>query len=143
MSNLITEWRKAVQAYLEESFEGAEVKNGREIELNRREKDVILVFWPGWPELARDIAFATPTLTIRYFPTLSKQPPTTSPRDEGPLEQAAVGLMEAMATKRKAGDFVDGLACRIATCTPHSSTTDFYVESEVRAYALNLAASAA
>lgn len=141
--NLITLWRSAVQTYLGEAFPDATVKGGRDTKANREAKDQILVFWPGWPELPRDVSLANPTLTIRYFPSLSKQPTTTSPRDEGALEEAAVQLMTAMATKRAAGDFVDGLACRISKVIPNADPAAWYVEATVQAYALNLAASAA
>jgi hypothetical protein len=141
--NLITEWRSAVVAFLEDELAPATVRAGRDTKANREAADLILVFWPGWPELPRDIALATPTLTIRYFPSISKQPTTTSPRDEEPLEQAAVALMVAMAGKRKTGDFVDGLACRISKCVPNPDPAAWYVEATVQAYALNLAASAA
>jgi hypothetical protein len=143
VTNLITDWRTAVQEYLADQFPDADVRGGHDNTVNRDQKDQILVFWPGWPELARDIALATPTLTIRYFPSLSKQPTTTSPRDEAPLEQAAVDLMVAMADKRKTGDFVDRLACRISKCVPNPDQSAWYVEATVQAYALNLAASAA
>lgn len=143
MSNLITDWRAAVISYLSDQFPAATVKGGRDASVNREAQDQILVFWPGWPELPRDIALATPTLTIRYFPSLSKQPSTTSPRDEASLEQAAADLMLAMAPKRKAGDFVDGLACRISKCVPNADPAAWFVEATVQAYALNLAGSAA
>lgn len=141
--NLITSWRTAVQEYLAGQFPEADVRGGHDNSVNREPKDQIIVFWPGWPELPRDIALATPTLTIRYFPSLSKQATTTSPRDEEPLEAAAVALMVAMAGKRKAGDFVEGLACRISKCVPNPDQGAWYVEATVQAYALNLAASAA
>jgi hypothetical protein len=142
-SNLITDWRTAVQAYLAAQFPDAEVRGGRDETVNRRDKDLILVFWPGWGELARDISFATPTLTIRWFPKLSKQPTLEQPRDESPLEQAASDLMTAMASKRKTGDFVANLACHVSRVTPNDDPAHWYVEATVQAYALNLAASGA
>lgn len=141
--NLITSWRTAVQTYLAEQFPTATVKGGRDVKANREPQDQILVFWPGWPELPRDISLATPTLLIRYFPSISKQPTTVSPRDEGPLEQAAVSLMQAMAPMRKTGDFVAGLACRVSKVVPNADQAAWYVEATVQAYALNLAATAA
>lgn len=141
MSNLITDWREAVQAHLTAAFPAADVRGGEERTVNRRPADLICVWWPGWPALQRDISLANPTLMIRYFPKRSRQPNSETPVDQSVLEQAAADLMTAMASKRKAGDFVENLACYVSRCIPN--TAAWCVDATVQAYALNLATSAA
>jgi hypothetical protein len=136
--NIITAWREAVQAYLTAQFPEAEVLGGKRDGVSR-DKARICVWWPGWPALQRDIALANPTLLLRFFPALSKQPSATSPRDEAPLEQAAVDLMVAMAAKRKAGDFVADLACYVSSCVPNDDPDIWRVDATIQAIAMNLA----
>jgi hypothetical protein len=143
VSNLITDWRVAVQEHLATSFPDADVRGGEEISVNRRDKALICVWWPGWSAIPRDISLANPTLMIRYFPKRSKQPQTETPVDQSALEQAAVDLMVAMESKRKAGDFVENLACYLKDVVPNPAADRWCVNAIVQAYTLNLAASAA
>lgn len=142
-ADFITQWRSAVQAYLDEQFRDAEVVGGHRDGLNQRNKDLIAVWWPGWDELARDVSLATPTLTIRYFPTKSKLPRSETPRDPSALEEAAVGLMLAMRDKRGVGDFVEKLSCRISRIVPVDLPDQWYVEATLASYTFHLASAAA
>lgn len=148
-TNLISDWRLAVQTYLQVTFpDPTVVKSGRVEGVNREAYDLICVFWPGWTEIPNQITLATPRLLVRWFPSLSRQPTETSPRDEAPLEQAAVDLMTAFATKREAGAFVENLSCRVAAVTPHDRhpalpNQEWFVEAELRAFTLNIANEAA
>lgn len=140
--SVIRDWREAVHTHLAASFPAADVVSGRRTGV-ARDRDVIAVFWPGWRVNQRDIALATPTLTIRYWPARSKQPSTTSPPDPGDLEDAAAALMEAMRDKRKSGDFVAGLACFVSEVTPVYDDDEWMVEATVQALALHPAARSA
>jgi hypothetical protein len=145
VTNVITDWRVAVIEYLAGEFAEADVFGGRQLRAgaNRNAKDQIGVHWPGWPQLSRDIALATPKLVIRYWPKISKQPGTSTPRDPAPLEQAAVDLMVAMAAKRRPGDFTANVACHVADCIPNDDPEVWMVEATVEAFAMNLAVTAA
>lgn len=143
MTNVITDWREAVQEHLASVFTDADVRGGREDSVNRRTNDVILVWWDGWSAMQRDISLANPKLKIRYMPSLSKQPPGETPYDRSTLEQAAADVAIAMEAKRKAGDFTDGVACYISDFAMNDSQAEWYVEFTVQGYAQNLAASPA
>lgn len=143
MSNLITDWRVAVQDYLAAQFPAADVRGGRYDSVNRTKQDIIVVWWPGWPALQRDIALANPTLMIRYMPKLSKQPNRETPYDRSALEQAAADVMVAMQPMRKAGDFTDGVACYVASAIPNDRQDEWWVDFVVQGYAQHLAGSPA
>lgn len=143
MSNLITDWRVAVQAWLVTSFPGADVAGGEQDGVNRGPKPLIVVWHPGWPVLPKDLSLATPTLLIRYFPTRSKQVSTTVPHDPSDLEQAEVDVMVAFKEKRKGGDFVTNLACFISSATPNYAPDKWYVQFTLQAISLHLATEAA
>ena len=142
-SDFITQWRAAVEAYLADQFPKAEVVGGSREGVNQRDKDLVAVWWPGWDELPRDITLATPTLTIRYFPSKSKLPKRENPRDPSALEQAAAGLMLAMRAKQKVGDFVPKLACGISRVVPVDLPEQWYVEATVTSFTFHLARNAA
>lgn len=96
MSNLITDWRTQLVAYLKTQFPDAIVESGRRPDAPSRDNDRITVFWPGIGE-AGDINFANPLMTVRWFVKNPKTAPLThEPRDDGPLEQAAWDLMRAL-----------------------------------------------
>lgn len=142
-SNVITDWREAVQEYLAEQFPNADVRGGEETTVNRRPKDLICVWWPGWAAMQRDLSLANPTLLIRYFPRRSMQPNTETPVDQSQLEQAAIDLALAFEPMRKAGDFVENLACYLRDMKPSPATDRWCVDGTLQAYTLNLAASPA
>lgn len=143
MSNLVTDWRLAVMAWLQTEFPDAEVDAGQKDGVNQRDVDLIRVWWPGWARSSRDASFATPTLHIRYFPSRSAKISDTEPRDPSDLEQAGTDLMIAFRDKRSVGDFVPGLACQITTVTVNDKPDQWYVEAVLQALTLHLATSAA
>jgi hypothetical protein len=140
VSNIITTWREAVVAHLQTLFPDADVISGQRTNVNRRDNPLIRVWSHDWTEMARDIQFATPTLTIRYFPTRSKQLAADETRDVGELEQARADLMAGFADKRKVGDLAAGLSCRITGTSTNDADDAWYVDATVTAYTLNLAA---
>lgn len=139
---MVSEWREAVVEHLASAFPDAEVLSGRRAGVSR-DRDRIAVFWPGWRASQRDYTLATPSLTIRYWPARSKQPSTTSPPDPAVLEDAGVALMLAFRNTRKAGDFVDGLACWLDEVAPDYDDEEWKVEAVLKAVALNPAVAAA
>lgn len=142
-STFISDWREAVEAYLRTQFRDAEVVGGSRDGVNQRSKTFIAVWWPGWEQLPRDISLATPTLTIRVFPSKSKLPKSENPRDPSALEEAAVALMLAMRPKQKVGDFVPSLACGISRVVPVDLPDQWYVEATVTSFTFHLARNAA
>jgi hypothetical protein len=98
MSNLLTDWREALEEYLSVELD-AEIVAGPRIGLSR-DHDLIGVWWPGQAASARSINFANPRMTVRYW---RKRPKTTLkevPFDPRPLEQGAIDLLKALEPKR-------------------------------------------
>lgn len=137
---MITEWRQGVAEYLVDTFPAAAVLSGEQDGVVR-DKDTIIVWFPGWKVLARDIALAGPTLSLRYFPARSKQPSPTIPPDPSPLESATDALIAAFHRGTQgAGFFTTGIACYLADATPNYRPELWRVEATLAAYALSVAA---
>jgi hypothetical protein len=137
---VIAEWRQGVHDYLATQFPAAAVLSGQQDGVVR-DKDTILVWFPGWKVLGRDIALSTPTLTLRYFPARSKQPSATIPPDPQPLEAATDALIAAFHRATQVpGFFTDGLACYLADVTPNYQPELWRVEATLASYALGVAA---
>lgn len=140
---MIHEWRAAVVSQLADAFDGCEVVPGQRVGVWRDPelRDLIVVWWPGWDEITRDIALAQPTLTVRYFPNRSKQPAEDTPTDPSPLEQAGDALLEFFDRASQApGFFVDDLSCRLTTMRPDYRADFWHVEATLLAYTLGAAA---
>lgn len=137
---MIAEWASAVVSYLDSELAAADVEHG-EMDGVQRDRDVIAVWAPGWDEISRDVALAQPTLSLRYFPSRSKQPSDTVPPDPSPLEQAMDALLAAFDRASQApGFFVDGLSCRLTTIRPDYRPELWRVDATLLAYTLGSAA---
>jgi hypothetical protein len=138
---VIHDWREGVKTYLQSAFAAAEVVAGEREGVWRADKDLIAVWWPGWDELTRDIALASPTLTLRYFPARSKQPTDDQPTDPAPLELAGDALLAAFDRASQAvGFFAADLSCRLARLRPNYDPAVWRVEGTLIAYTLGQAA---
>jgi len=132
--SLLTPWRQAVVAFLEEAFPEAEVTSGPRSGVSR-DLDRISVFWPIWKEDANP-NYARPTLIVRFWPARSKQP-VENPDDPTALEQAADELLAAFETVQKPGQLVDGLYCRLVDVTPDYDPNEWGLEGTLAAWTLN------
>jgi hypothetical protein len=134
---VINEWREGVKTHLATQFPDADVVAGERDGVWRGDNDLIAVWWPGWDERSRDISLAQPTLTIRYFPALSKQPPPDTPIDPAALEQAADALLAAFPRSTQAANvFATDVAARITSLRPNYDQALWRVEATMIAYAL-------
>lgn len=145
MSNTITDTREAIQTYLatQSAFTGVSIDGGRLDGVNREPVAKIRIWHPGYavPQSARTLA--KPTLLLRYFPSLSKEAPEKTPRDQEPLEQAEVDLLSAFANKNRAGDFVANVAVSVTSCSLNDDPARWYVEMLLTLLMLNIAQQAA
>lgn len=140
---MIHEWRQAVVTKLADAFDGCDVRAGERDGVWRGpdDRDLIVVFWPGWEEITRDVSLAQPTLTVRLFPHRSKQPAEDTPADPSPLEQAADQLLAFFDRASQApGFFVEGLSCRVTSIAPDYRPEMWRVEAKLQAYTLGAAA---
>jgi hypothetical protein len=145
MSNLITDTRAAIQAYLATPFPPPiEIREGRFDGVNRDDFAKIHVWHPGVQTIpGGDRTLARPTLMLRYFPTLSKQPEAALPRSQDVLEQAEVDLLTAFAGKNRAGDFVANVAVSVAAAVLNDDPARWFVELTLSLLTLNPAMPAA
>jgi hypothetical protein len=144
MSNVISDLREAIQAYLATPFpDPVQIAGGRGEGVNRDPFPKIRVWHPGYTPKPTNQTLAKPTLTLRYFPTLSKQPSVTEPRDQTALEQAEVDLLTAFAGKNRAGDFIDNVAVTVTGCVLNDDPARWYVEMTLTALMQNIAQPAA
>ena len=135
MSNLLTDWRTQLVAYLAGEFPQAEVESGMRPQKPSRDKDRICVFWPGIGE-AGDINFANPVMTLRDFVKDPKTAPLKpTPRDDGPLEQAAWNLMTALQPVRTTLDPQGRYYFRVTSITPDRD--EWGVEAQLLAWTVN------
>lgn len=144
MSNVITDTREAIQTYLATPFPAPiEIREGRADGVNRDSFAKIHIWHPGYAIPPSDQTLARPILTLRYFPTLSKQPETASPRSQDTLEQAECDLLAAFAGKNRAGDFVNDVAVKVTAAVLNDDPARWYVEVTLQMLILNLAQAAA
>lgn len=139
---MIHESRQGVCDKLAAAFPGAEVVAGERVGVWRGETDLIAVWWSGYQVIARDISLASPTMTIRYFPTISKLPPDQEPRDPSPLEQAADALIVALdRPSQGVGYFALDTSWRLESMpAPAMGSELWHVEARLVAYTLGAAA---
>lgn len=143
MSNVITDVREAVEDHLRTALAGVTVQSGRSDGVNRDDAARVSVWHPGYPVDLRNRTLARPTLIVRYFPTLSKQPEAASPRAQAVLEQAEADLLAAFGGMNRAGDFVDDVAVSVSGATLNDDPARWYVELTLVVLMLNLAQPAA
>lgn len=145
VSNVITDTREAIQTYLAglSAFDDMSIDGGRLDGVNRENIGKVRIWHPGYPVDQSNRTQAKPTLILRYFPALSKQPPEKSPRDQAALEQAEVDLLTAFAGKNRAGDFTDNVAVAVTACTLNDDPSRWYVEMTLTMLMLNIAQPAA
>jgi hypothetical protein len=138
---MINAWRTGVFDYLTTQFDAADVVAGERDGVWRGDNDLIAVWWPGWDERSRDISLAQPTLTLRYFPAISKQPQPETPVDPSPLEEAADALLAAFPRdKQGANVFATNVACRITSIRPNYDPAIWRLDATMVAYTLGATA---
>lgn len=134
------DWLNGVAAHLTTTFAAADVVRGERDGVNRSDKDLVAVWWPGWDELSRDTALASPTLKLRYFPRRGKEPADTAPADPDAILDAADALIAAFGRDtQQVGVFTAGLSCRLATLRPDYGSDVWRVEGDLIAYTLGAA----
>lgn len=139
---MIHESRQGVCTRLAAAFPSCEVKPGKRTGVWRGETDLIVAWWSGYQVLTRDIALASPTITIRYFPSISKLPPDDEPRDPSGLEQAADALITALdRATQSVGYFAPDTSWRLDSIPAPDDRPDFWmVEARLIAYTLGAGA---
>lgn len=144
MSAVITEVREAIQTHLATAFPPpASIEGGRADGVNHDAFTKIRIWHPGYTIPPSDRTLARPTLILRCFPSLSKQPEATSPRDQAPLELAEQNLLAAFAGKNRAGDFVANVAVSVTSALLNDAADSWYVELTLTVLMLNIAQPAA
>jgi hypothetical protein len=97
LSNLLTDWREAIQALLATAFPTAEVDGEiypGEFATISRDKDRIRVFTNPLEPDSRNVNDARPRLTVHYFLSKAKFGPLTAevPQDPADIEQVMATL---------------------------------------------------
>ncbi len=129
------DWLNGVANYLAAQFPAADVVRGERDGVWRDDQDLIAVWWPGWDTLTRDIALATPTLALRYFPRRSTQPADATPADPDVLLDAADALIAKLSrTTQAVGFFTSGLSCRLSSIRPNYAPDVWRIEATLIAY---------
>lgn len=95
MSNILTDWRKALVAHLDANLQDGSYTVLSGARDGASDRKLACVFVPTWTE-ARDVNWATPPMIIRAWVTQPSQLAPTSPQDPEPLEQLAVDLMTTL-----------------------------------------------
>jgi hypothetical protein len=119
------------------------IDGGRLDGVNREPVAKVRIWHPGYPVDQSNRTQAKPTLILRYFPPLSKEPTDKSPRDQSALEQAEVDLLAAFAGKNAAGAFTDNVAVSVTAVTLNDDAARWYVEMTLTMLMLNIAQPAA
>jgi hypothetical protein len=134
VSNIITDWREQLVAYLAEQFPQAKVESGVRPPAPSRDKDLIAVFWPGMGEAA-NVNFANPTMTVRYWVRDPKMIPRREPRDDSALEAAGIALMQALQPVQATLDPQRRFYFRVVSIVPDRE--EFGVEAQLLAWTVN------
>lgn len=98
MSNVLTDWRRAVITHLQTDLQGGafEVKPGQRdgaVKQAAVGKVGLAVVWIAeLGELSSDVAWATPPMFVRAWIARSKQPKIDAPADPEPVEQLMIDL---------------------------------------------------
>lgn len=145
MSNILTDTREAIQTYLgtQDAFDGMSIDGGRLDGVNREPVAKVRIWHPSYPIPPSNRTIAKPTLILRYFPPLGKNPPDKSPRDQEPLEQAEVDLLTAFSGKNRTGDFLAEVSVSVTSCVLNDEPAKWYVEMVLTMVILNIAQTAA
>lgn len=94
MSNVITQWRQAVMAQLDEKLQDGEfdvvagVRDGKP----SRDRKLACVFAPPMKTNPGNVSFTRPVLIVRAWVPQPKTPKATSPQDPEPVEQLMIDL---------------------------------------------------
>lgn len=119
MSLDISTLRAAVVTYLEGVLTGVSVVPGELRGVNRG-PTAACVFWPGYDVAASDLSLVLPTLTVRYLPSRSKAPATSTPPDPSPVELAGQALIDAFPRSTQVGGyFLENTSVRLARTIPN------------------------
>jgi hypothetical protein len=94
VSNVITEWRKAVAAHIEVNLQdgayAGKVKPGERDGVSR--ENIACVFAPPLKTDSGNVNFARPVLIVRVWVGRAKTPAKEEPRDPEPVEQLMLDL---------------------------------------------------
>jgi len=99
VSNILTDWRKALVAHLEDNLQGGDFKGNvlsGERDGESKDRKLACVFVPSIQEFAQNILFATPPMVIRAWIPKPKLPKAQQPVDPEPVEQLGVDLMSCL-----------------------------------------------
>ncbi len=132
-------WVSGVVDKLQEALgDSVEVVPGERDGVWRGDKDLVAVWWPGWDTLQRDIALASPTLTIRYFPRRGAEQNESAPANADPILDAADALIGTLDRATQAvGYFTEGLSCRLSSLRPDYDPDVWRVEGTLVAYTVS------
>jgi hypothetical protein len=137
MANPVSTLRAAIAADLALQFPNADVYSGPR-EGKAVDRDKIAVFWTGTTELLPDVVVATPTLTIRYWPSqprISDAAPG-GVRDPSDLEQAAYDLADYLQTRQTSYSSSVWFV-RVVAIVPDYDPDEWVVEASVVASMMN------
>lgn len=139
MSNLITDWRKAVMAQLDENLQDGifEVLAGERDGLSR-DRHLACVFAPPLVTDGANVSFARPALIVRAWvpkPKISATL-TDSPADPEPVEQLMIDLAECLQqVERQPTIGISGLYSFVTQIRPDYD--DWGVEATLQAWTGN------
>ncbi len=118
-TNILTAWRRAVQAHLDEHLQGGSfevVAGERDGAADRR---VATVFAPPVRAEGGNVNFARPILLVRCWLPKGKQPATSDPRDPEPIEQLMIDVAETLQAIQVLPDLAgDGLFFHVTQIEP-------------------------
>lgn len=129
VATIITDSRQGIAEHLRRELGSTvEVVSGERDGVDRREKDLVAVWWPGWEDVTLQIQ--RPTILIRYFPARSKLPAQSTPVDPTPLELAAGRILTAFPrATQTVGVFAPNIAWRLRSIVPNTRPDVWRVEA--------------
>lgn len=132
----------AIVTHLASVFTNAEVFPGTREGISR-DKDRIAVFNPGYPSVQPDLVFSKPTIVIRYFVKMSKQPDLAATPDPSVLYDAQEDLLAAFQGMDVVGSFAEDFALIQFDSAVNDAPTEWRVDLTITGYAFNPAKRAA
>lgn len=126
----------AIISHLDSVFTAAEVAPGTRAGVSR-DKDRIVVSNPAFPAVTPDIAFAKPTILIRYFVARSKQPATEATPDPTDLYDAQENLLAAFAGYDVVGSFATNFALIQFDSVVNDNPDEWRVDLTITGYMTN------
>lgn len=139
MSNVITDWRKAVMAALDANLQGGSftVVAG-DLDGPSRDRKLACVFAPPVIIDSANVLFSRPVLIVRAWVPMPKTPKRQVPPDPEPVEQLMVDLMACLQPLQSLNIGANGLLANVTKVAP--DYPDFGVEATLQAWTGNPAA---